>query len=195
MDALTQLIEGYVSKRSNPLTANLCREGMLRSARSLRQAYHHPEDLEARTDLSLASLFSGMVLANSGLGAVHGIAAPLGGMCRAPHGAVCAKLLPYVIEANVNALLARNPTSPVLGKFKEMARWLTGSAIAQTSGLVTWLYELEREFRLPSLSKFGFERQHIPEVIVRSQKASSMKTNPVSLTEEELYGILEKSIE
>ncbi len=195
MDALTQLIEAYVSKRSNPMTESVCREGIMRSARSLRPAYHNPEDLNARTDLSLASLFSGLALANSGLGAVHGIAAPLGGMCPAPHGAVCAKLLPHVIAANVKALQEQNPQSTALAKLKDVARWLTGSPSATVPELVQWLHELSRELNIPSLSTYGLGHHHLPELITRSQKASSMKTNPVILSTTELQDILHKAID
>lgn len=194
MDALTQLIEAYVSKRSNPMTESVCREGILRSARSLRPAYDCAEDLNARIDLSLASLFSGLALANSGLGAVHGIAAPLGGMCPAPHGAVCAKLLPHVIAANVNALQEKNPESPTLAKFKDVARWLTGSPSAGVVELVQWLHELSRDLNIPSLSTYGLGRHQVPELITRSQKASSMQTNPAALTKTELHEILDKAI-
>jgi len=194
MDALTQLIEAYVSKRSSPLTESVAREGILRSAPSLRPAYLCAEDLNARVDLSLASLFSGLALANSGLGAVHGIAAPLGGMCPAPHGAVCAKLLPHVIAANVNALQEKNPESPALVKFEDVARWLTGSPSAGAVELVQWLHELSRDLNIPPLSAYGLERGHIPDLVARSLKASSMNTNPVPLTETELYHVIEKSI-
>jgi alcohol dehydrogenase class IV len=195
MDALTQLIEAYVSKRSNPMTESVCREGIMRSARSLKPAYHNPENLNARTDLSLASLFSGLALANSGLGAVHGIAAPLGGMCPAPHGAVCAKLLPHVIAANVKALQEKNPQSTALAKFKDVARWLTGSPSATVPELVQWLHELSRELNIPSLSTYGLGNHHLPELITRSQKASSMKSNPVTLSTTELQSILHKTID
>jgi alcohol dehydrogenase class IV len=194
MDALTQLIEAYTSRRSNPMTECICREGIIRSAQSLKVAYHKPENLSARVDLSLASLFSGMALANSGLGAVHGIAAPLGGMCPAPHGAVCAKLLPAVITANVTSLQAQKPTSSVLAKYDKMAQWLTGSPSARSNELTQWLHELSRNLNIPSLTEFGVERVQIKDLVSRSLKASSMKTNPVLLTENELYVIIEKSL-
>ena len=97
LDALTQLIEPYVSIRANPITDAFCIEGMRRVARSLRLAYQQGQDLKAREDMALASLFGGLALANAGLGAVHGFAAPIGGMFPAPHGAVCAALLPHVM--------------------------------------------------------------------------------------------------
>ena len=107
LDALTQLIEAFVSNKANPLTDGVCREGLQRAGRSLRRAFEDGSDAEAREDMSLASLFSGMALANAKLGAVHGFAGPLGGMTDAPHGVICGKLLPYVMQANVRALQDR----------------------------------------------------------------------------------------
>ncbi len=101
MDALTQLIEPFVSHKSNPLTDAICREGVWRVTRSLTAACENGSDLSAREDMSLASLFGGLALANAKLGAVHGIAGPLGGMFTAPHGATCAALLPHVMAVNV----------------------------------------------------------------------------------------------
>jgi alcohol dehydrogenase class IV len=94
LDALTQLIEAYVSIRSNPVTDGFCVQGIPLAARSLRRAFHHGNDLEARRDMSLAALFSGLALANAGLGVVHGFAAPWAEGFRRPHGAVCAAILP-----------------------------------------------------------------------------------------------------
>ena len=88
LDALTQLIEPYVSSRANPMTDSLCVEGMRRAARSLPRVFADGRDAEARLDMSLASLFGGLALANAGLGAVHGFAAAIGGAFDAPHGAV-----------------------------------------------------------------------------------------------------------
>src|SRR6185503_19212740 len=111
LDALTQLIEPFVSCRANPVTDGFCREGMRRVARSLRRAWAYPDEVAARVDMALASLLSGLALANAALGAVHGFAAPIGGMFAAPHGAVCAALLPHVMVANLRALRERSPTA------------------------------------------------------------------------------------
>ena len=100
LDALTQLIEPFVSSRANPMTDVYCREGMSRVAKSLRRAFAHGESIEARTDMSFASLLGGLALANAGLGVVHGFAAAIGGMFVAPHGAVCAALLPHGMRAD-----------------------------------------------------------------------------------------------
>ena len=121
LDALTQLIEPFVSIRANPLTDAICRDGMRRAARSLRRAYEEGTMLPpART--WPASLFGGLALANAGLGAVHGFAGPLGGLFPAPHGVICARLLPLIVEANVRALQERKPNTSVLQRYAEVAR-------------------------------------------------------------------------
>ena len=130
LDALTQVLEPYVSHRANPLTDSLCREGMARAARSLRRAYEDGVDAAAREDMSVTSLLGGLALANAGLGAAHGFAGPVGGMFHAPHGAVCAALLPHVMEANVRALGEREPDSLALRRYDEVAQILTGKTNA-----------------------------------------------------------------
>jgi alcohol dehydrogenase class IV len=152
----------------------------------LLTAYHHPDDLDARTDMCLASLLSGMALANAGLGAVHGIAGPLGGMCEAPHGVACARLLPPVMGANVLALTKRHPDSLILPRFQEAARLLTGSAAADAQDGVRWLAHLCTELKIPLLSECGFTQNQIPQLVEQARKASSMKGNPVELTSREL---------
>src|SRR6185503_9608359 len=125
LDALTQLIEPFVSVKANPMTDAICREGMHHAAQSLRRAYENGADKEAREGMALASLFGGMALANAALGAVHGFAGPLGGMLHAPHGALCARLLPLVVEANLKALEMRQPEHPAITRYIEIAQILT----------------------------------------------------------------------
>ena len=126
LDALTQLIEPFVSLRANPLTDGWCEEGIRRASRSLRVAFADGHNKPAREDMALASLFGGLALANAGLGAVHGFAGPIGGMFPAPHGAVCAALLPHVMATNVRALRQRSLGSVALQRYDEVARMLTG---------------------------------------------------------------------
>ena len=114
MDALTQLIEPFVSNKATPLTDAVCREGMVHAARSLRPAYVNGSDVLARRDMSLASLCGGLALANAKLGAVHGFAGVLGGILAAPHGAICARLLPPVMAQNLEAFQVREGENPVL---------------------------------------------------------------------------------
>ena len=107
LDALTQLIEPYVSCRANPATDAWCVEGLRRASGALRRACDDGADVDAREQMALASLFSGFALANAGLGAVHGFAGTIGGMFDAPHGAICAALLPHVMAGNLRALASR----------------------------------------------------------------------------------------
>jgi alcohol dehydrogenase class IV len=192
LDALTQVIEPYVSCLRNPLTDAICREGIRRAARSLRRAYVQGDDLEAREDMALASLFGGLALANAKLGAVHGFAGPLGGLTPAPHGAVCARLLPAVTEANVAALLERGgpDREELLERYREIATWLTGDPGASVADGVTWLRELARALKIKPLGRFGLREADLPIVIEKSARSSSMKGNPLPLTEGELEAIL-----
>jgi len=194
LDALTQVIEPFVSNAANPMTDALCREGMTRAARSLRRAYENSADAAAREDMALASLFGGMALANAKLGAVHGFAAVLGGMLHAPHGALCAVLLPAVMEANIRALRERDPQSPALDRYEEVARRLTGQPIACAAEGADWVRDLCCALQIPPLSGYGLTPGDLPPVAAQSRKASSMKGNPIALTEEELIGILMSSL-
>jgi alcohol dehydrogenase class IV len=194
LDALTQLIEPYVCNNPNPLTDALCREGIRRVSKSLLRAYRDGGDTEAREEMSLSSLFGGIALANAKLGAVHGLAGPLGGVLSAPHGAICARLLPIVMEANLRALEERAPNSSVLLRYSEVARILTGEATTADNGLLLWLNALCKEFKIPALSQYGFTRRMIPAVVAQARKASSMKGNPIQLDESELSTILEQAL-
>jgi len=195
LDALTQLVEAFVSNKANPLTDGVCREGLLRAGRSLRRAFENGGDANAREDMSLASLFSGMALANAKLGAVHGFAGPLGGMTSAPHGVICGKLLPYVMRANVQALHGRDPDSPALVRFDEVARILTGRSPSRASDAVSWIEELCAVFGLPGLRKYGLSEDDFPAVAAKAKNASSMKGNPIELNDDDLINILRQAID
>ncbi|RME72018.1 MAG: iron-containing alcohol dehydrogenase [Chloroflexi bacterium] len=194
LDALTQVIEPYVSHKANPLTDAICREGIPRAARALRRAYQHGDDLSAREDMALASLFGGLALANAKLGAVHGFAGPLGGMFDAPHGAICAALLPHVMAVNVEALKARQPDHPALARYDEVAQMLTGSPNATAADGAAWVQALCRELNIPPLSAYGLTRADFPAVIEKAARASSMQGNPIKLTEDELAEILSRAL-
>lgn len=190
MDALTQLIEPYVSSRANPLTDGICLQGLRCAVRSLRRAYLDGSDRDARRDMALASLCGGLALANAGLGAVHGFAGPFGGMYDAPHGAICAVLLAPACAANIRALLTRAPDDPSLTRYAELATILTGDATAGVEDGVEWLQQLCADLHIPPLSRYGFDLQDAPSLIPKAQAASSMKANPIALTDEELHIIL-----
>ena len=190
LDALTQLIEPFVSRRANPLTDALCRDGLGRVARSLRRAYEHGDDQPARHDMALAALFSGLALGNAGLGSVHGFAGVIGGMVPAPHGALCAALLPHAIRVNVHAFRERSPDSQTLARFAELGQLLTGSPSAGAAEAVHWIDELCAALHVPPLGAYGLERRHLPELLDKSAAASSMKANPIALTREEMEEIV-----
>jgi alcohol dehydrogenase class IV len=194
LDALSQLIEPFLSVRANPWTDGLAREGMLRSARSLRDAVLIGLDAQRREDLALASLFGGLCLANAGLGAVHGFAAPAGGMFDAPHGAVCAALLPAVLDVNLRALSARAPNSPVIERFRELAVMLLGRGDARAEDGIAQIAALTRELGVPGLARYGLSRADVPALVDRASAASSMKGNPILLTRDELTEIAERSL-
>jgi alcohol dehydrogenase class IV len=193
MDALTQLIEAYVSRKASPLTDGFCREGLPRCARSLERAFRNGSDLEARTDMSLASLLSGLALANGGLGAVHGIAGPLGGWIDVPHGVACGRLLPLVFEANAQRLRSEDPEHPALRRLLEVARILTGDPRAGLPDGTAWLERLSDQLGLPPLASFGLEASDLPRIAANAARASSMRGNPVDLDEAALAGILERA--
>jgi alcohol dehydrogenase class IV len=193
LDALTQLIEAYVSNKANPMTDGICLEGLKRAARSLRKAHENGSDSNAREDMALASLFSGLALANAKLGAVHGFAGPLGGMISAPHGVICARILPFVCETNVEALQSREPDSPALARYDEVARILTGKDSARAADGVEWIHNLCKALTVPPLAEFGLKEEDFPTVVAKAQKSSSMKGNPIQLTDDELIKILRNS--
>jgi len=191
LDALTQVIEPYVSVAANPMTDAFCRTGIVHAARSLRRAYTHGDDLAARTDMAFASLCGGLALANAKLGAVHGFAGPLGGLLDAPHGALCARLLPGVIEANVRALEGRGP---IVERYAEIARLVTGRSEARLEDGLAWIRALCDDLGVRSLSAYGMTAAEIPQIVEHSARASSMKGNPVVLPAAVLAAILRDAL-
>jgi len=209
LDALTQLVEPYVSCRANPLTDAICTQGLRHAARSLRLAFEQSQRAAddplladgageryrfAREDMAVASLFGGLALANAGLGAVHGFAASIGGMFPAPHGAVCAALLPHVMEANARVLRARAPESESLRRFDEVGRLLCASAKATASDGIGWVHELCADLKIPRLSAYGISSSDFALLIDHAARASSMKSNPIPLTMEDMKAILEAAL-
>ena len=114
-------------------------------------------------------------------------------MFSAPHGVVCARLLPYVMEANVNALQARSPVSPAMARYDEVARILTGSPEAKAPDGFRWVQELCEDLEVSPLAEFGMKEEDVSKVVEKSKNASSMKGNPVELTVDELTSILKKA--
>ena len=195
MDALSQLIEPLLSKRANPFSDALARDGIRRSARSLRRGYEEGmEESGVREDLALASLFSGMCLANSGLGAVHGLAAAAGARLSAPHGAVCAAVLAAVMDVNLRALRERAREHPALPRMTEVATLLTGLPEATPEDAIAWLQELTAALSIPGLASYGLNQDEIAPMVAAGQQASSMRGNPIELRNEEVTEIITRSL-
>lgn len=184
MDALTQCLEPYVSHRANPVTDGWARIGLLSAGRGLRTAYRAGNDLDARTDMALASVMGGLALANAKLGAVHGFAAALGGMADVPHGAICAALLGPVCRAN----LAVAP-QPVAHRYTDIARWVTGDPEATARDGLRWIDETAHLLAIPRLADYGLTSADTAEVVAKAAAASSMQGNPVALGPEALAEI------
>jgi alcohol dehydrogenase class IV len=194
MDTLTQLIEPFTSNSPNPLVDAICREGIPLVAKSLQSAYENGQDTVAREGMALGSLLGGMALANGRLGAVHGMANPIGGMAHAPHGAICARLLPMVLETNIRAIRSRAPDSPSIKRYEEVAHLLTGNEAASAEDGIKWVQELCRALRIRPLGNYGLNRDDFDPLVAQSQKANSMKGNAIPLSNQEIRSLLEKSI-
>jgi len=195
MDALSQLIEPLLSRRANPFSDALARDGIHRSARSLRRAWDEGmSDARVREDLALASLFGGLCLANSGLGAVHGLAAAAGARLSAPHGAVCAAVLAPTVEVNLRALRDRAPEHPALPRLAELAALLTGRPGASPTEAIDWLHGLTAALSIPGLASYGLEPSDILSVVTAAQQASSMRGNPIALSDAEVNEIVTRSM-
>ena len=193
LDALTQVIEPFLSCAATPFTDGLAREGIVRGARSLRAAFREGTDRVARRDLALTSLFGGLCLANAKLGVVHGFAGPIGGAFDAPHGAICARLLPLAIETNLAAIEARG-TAEQRSRFEELARLLTGRSDAVAKDASDFTAELARDLAIPPLSDYGVRESDVASLVEKCERASSTKGNPVVLDRSELTALLTRAL-
>jgi len=194
LDAITQVLEPFVSNKANSMTDALCREGLQRGARSLLRAYQQPDDAIAREDMALVSLFGGLALSNAKLGAVHGFAGPFGGIFDAPHGGICARLLPFVMDANIRALRERQLESEALQRYDEIAQLLTGDNHAHAQDGVSFIHNLCEKMNISPLSTYGLTEADFPVLIEKSAVSSSMQGNPIKLTADEMHQILARAI-
>jgi alcohol dehydrogenase class IV len=200
-DALTQLLEGYTSRRATPLTDALALEG-LAAARDALPRWHAAagrgeDDPDARTGMAYAALLSGIVLANAGLGIVHGIVSVVGAHTDTPHGAGCGALLVAGIATNIGALDVWSPGHPTRARYATVGRLLAdGTATddaAARHALVDWLERLIDTLRLPGLATYGVTDALVPRLARESLVSSSTKANPVELTEPEVAAIISAS--
>jgi len=193
MDALTQLLESYVSSNANPMTDALALSGLERVRNSLLTAVEEGSDLGARADMLYASSLSGLTLANAGLGAVHGLASPLGACFPVPHGVVCGTLLSAATQANVVAMYERASDHPSLEKYAEVGRMFTRQdsldSYAAREALIGILQAWSGRFKMPGLAQFGVGESDIDRIVAGS-RGNSMQTNPIRLTDQEIGSIV-----
>lgn len=195
MDAFTQLLESYVSSKANPLTDALAWSGLERARDSLLPWYEGTGDAaQCRAGMAYAAFLSGITLAQVGLGSVHGLASPLGAFFPIPHGVVCGTLVAAASAVNIAALREREPGHPALGKYAAVGRLLTRQGglneTESVDGLLETLEDWTRRMELPRLGTYGIQAADIPRIVSNS-RGSSMKTNPIVLTDAEIAGIIE----
>ncbi len=192
MDALCQCIESYTSTNAGPETDAFALQGVGLAARALPRAYADGHDLEARSDMALAALLSGITLTRAGLGAVHGFAAPMGAMLPIPHGTICAALLSPVLAANIAALQLESADHPTLARYRSISRAFCGQE--DVRHCVAFTAELARHLNIPRLGTLGLTESHVPAIVQLAKNASSMRYNPVKLDDEILEQILRSAM-
>jgi len=194
MDALTQLLESYVSTKSNPLTDALALSGLRMVKDGLLTMYERGSDTsDAQEKMAYASLLSGICLAQTGLGSVHGLASPLGAFYPIPHGVVCGTLVANATDINITAMLSREPNNPALDKYACLGDVLSAKCHnnkhASWEALCEVLNEWTEQLNLERLSTYGLIENDIDHVVA-SCRGSSMQTNPIVLTDEEIRNLL-----
>jgi alcohol dehydrogenase class IV len=193
MDALTQVIEAYMSNSANPISDAYAIEGIRRGAESVLKAFQHGRDEEARENMVLTALFSGIALSQAGLGAVHGFAGVIGGLTDAPHGAICACLLSSVLRANFEEINKKIDDNDSLIRFSKISQILTGTSAASPQSAIQWIRDLCKKLEIKGLSSLGVKMEDFDSIVQKAVVSSSMKKNPVILSEDALHRILNES--
>ncbi|WP_153824796.1 iron-containing alcohol dehydrogenase [Polyangium spumosum] len=196
LDALTHLVEAYLSKGAQPMTDVLVVPGITLAYRALGALAEDRATDESHEAMALAALWGGIALANAGLGAVHGLVAPLGGFCGVPHGAGCGCLLPATFATNVAALRARAPAHPALARAHEVADLLLPRDAPDRSPerAADAFRALRDKLGVPPLRGYGVGEADLASIIAGS-RAGSMRSNPIELTDDELEGILRRTLD
>jgi len=193
MDALTQVIEAYMSNSANPISDAYALEGIRRGAESMLKAFENGKDEDARANMSMTALFSGIALSHAGLGAVHGFAGVIGGMIDAPHGAICACLLPAVLSANFETISKGENNNDALLRFKRFSQIVTGESSPTPQKGIEWVRDLSKKLKIKGLSYLGVKKSDFKFIVPKAVLSSSMKKNPLVLGEDVLLKILEES--
>ncbi len=198
LDALTQLIEAYTSIKAQPMTDVLAMQGIEYASKSLLFAFEDGNDISAREDMAYASLLSGICLANAGLGAVHGFASPIGGMFSIPHGVICGALLAPVIEENIRNMISQVPFSEALTKYNRIGEIVSNLIFEDiregASRVIEYTQNMTKLLKIPKLSKYGLAEKFFEKIIEKVKQSSSIRYNPVALSDDSLYRILKKTL-
>lgn len=193
MDALTQLLESYVSSRATPFTDSLAWGGMKAARNGLLEFYADTGDSEARNRMAYAAMVSGITLAQVGLGSVHGLAAPLGAFFPIPHGVACGTMVAAATRINIQAMKARDAANPALEKYALVGRLFSKqqhlTQYDAHAALIEILGSWTKTLEIPRLDRYGVMKSDIPRIVTNS-RGSSMKTNPVTLTDDEVAAIV-----
>ncbi|MBN1159376.1 MAG: iron-containing alcohol dehydrogenase [Bacteroidales bacterium] len=194
MDAFTQLLESFLSDKSGALTDALAFEGMRSIHSHLYRAFKQGEDLEARSHISCAALFSGITLANAGLGLIHGFASAIGGMISIPHGVICGKLMAPVNRYNIRKLIQEKSNDRALKKYALLGNMISSATSKdpewQALYVSEYIGELTEKLSIPSLGTYGLQIADLEQIV----KTVSHKSNPVQFSEEELTVMLKECI-
>lgn len=188
LDAVTQVIEPYVCTRANPLTDALCRDAIPRGLAALIRLMQ-AEDPQARDEMAWVSLCGGLALANAGLGAVHGLAGPLGGLTGAAHGAICGTLLPHVLVANRWAVTDR----ALAARLNQVGAWIGAAferADASVAEAAALLADWSRAAGLPGLDALGIDAAARQAAAQEAAASSSMRANPAPLSADDLDALM-----
>lgn len=196
-DALTQLVEAFVTARRNTFTDGLAREGLRLAAWALERVHVQPDDLEAREAMAMASLIGGVALDNAGLGAVHGLASPIGAFHDIPHGVICANLLAPITAANIRAAREREDDDPaaldVLKRYGDLAQLFNGDFACEPEPLAGFLEFRVQQLGIPTLGACGMTAGDIPRVIANC-RAGSMRGNPFELDDATMAAAIERAL-
>ena len=190
LDAITQLIEPWLCTRANPFTDALCREAIPRGIKALKTLMAK-ECPQSRDEMAWVSLCGGLALANSGLGVVHGLAGPLGGLSNASHGALCGCLLPFGLALNESLVT----DEALRERFNDVRRWLADGLNVHPDTAWESLHEWSRGAGLGNLNDLGVAHRALEPAALAASGSSSMKANPVTLSSEQLLEMLEAAWE
>lgn len=194
LDALSQLIESYLSTQASVLTNALAMQGIWLMKKSLLKAFTDGSDIEARTDVAYAAMLSGITLANAGLGVVHGFAQPLGSLFPVPHGIVCGRLMAIVNKITLDKILQNNKDTSVLSKYSTLGNYILAAQgkdrISAAKSFVNWLDELTGALKIPVFSEYNIQQSDFEQII----SLTGIKNHPVELSKGELKLILTNSL-